>query len=63
MSNLRSMGQPSGLTDEKSGDNGGWQTGAAVVGVPGMGLEATGPDSFLTFRNVCKRGVDLTVMQ
>ena len=42
-----SVGQPCVVPAGKSGDAGGWETDAAAVGVPGMGLTAMGPDVFL----------------
>jgi hypothetical protein len=39
-----SVGKLSGVPAGKSGDTGGWETGAAGVGMPAMGLEAMGPD-------------------
>ena len=40
---FRSVGQLSGVPAGKSGDTGGWEMGAAAVGVPGFGLPASGP--------------------
>jgi len=42
------VGQLSSVPTGKLGDTGGWGTGAADVGVPGMGLEATGLDVFFS---------------
>ena len=42
------MVQPSAVQAGKSGDNVEWQTGAAAVGVTGMGFKAMGIDACLT---------------
>ena len=45
---FRSVGQWIGVPAGKSGDAGGWESGAGAVGVPEMGIRATGPDDCLS---------------
>jgi hypothetical protein len=48
------LSQTSGVPAGKSGDTGGWETGAAAVGVPGMGLKAMGLDACMPFAMTVK---------